>query len=75
MIHIFARKIQHEMDSETYEDWFTKKLLSNVPPKSVVVLDNASIHMWNVKIFVFIYYGDNFCLPKLTKQWCPTYIM
>lgn len=36
--------VHHEMDSETYEDWFINKLLPNIPQHSVIVLDNASYH-------------------------------
>lgn len=37
-----------EMDGERYEEYFTKQLLPNIPPNSVIVLDNASYH--SVKI-------------------------
>ncbi|XP_035233696.1 uncharacterized protein LOC118205516 [Stegodyphus dumicola] len=33
-----------EMNSEYYENWFEKKLLPNLQPNSVTVLDNASYH-------------------------------
>ena len=36
------------MDGERYEEYFTKQLLPNIPPNSVIVLDNASYH--SVKI-------------------------
>ncbi|XP_040076752.1 uncharacterized protein LOC120848794 [Ixodes scapularis] len=31
-----------EMDGQRFEEWFTKKLLPNLKPRSVVVMDNAS---------------------------------
>lgn len=36
--------VHHEMDADTYENWFVNQLLPNVPPESVIVLDNASYH-------------------------------
>ncbi|KAG0421446.1 hypothetical protein HPB47_002659 [Ixodes persulcatus] len=32
------------MDGQRFEEWFTKKLLPNLKPRSVVVMDNASYH-------------------------------
>jgi hypothetical protein len=35
----------HEkMDGEMYEKYFSEQLLPNLPPKSVIVVDNASYH-------------------------------
>lgn len=36
--------VHHEMDADTYENWFVNQLLPNIPPQSVIVLDNASYH-------------------------------
>ncbi|KAH8031591.1 hypothetical protein HPB51_019212 [Rhipicephalus microplus] len=33
-----------EMDGRYFEEWFTDKLLPNIPPKSVIVMDNAPYH-------------------------------
>ena len=33
-----------EMTAEHFEDWFASKLLPNVQPNSLVVMDNASYH-------------------------------
>ena len=33
-----------EMDGKRFEEWFTKKLLPNLKPRSVIVMDNASYH-------------------------------
>jgi hypothetical protein len=33
-----------EMDGEMYEKYFSEQLLPNLPPKSVIVVDNASCH-------------------------------
>ncbi|XP_054287688.1 uncharacterized protein LOC129003422 [Macrosteles quadrilineatus] len=33
-----------EMDADTYEKWFVEQLVPNVPPGTVVVIDNASYH-------------------------------
>ena len=33
-----------EMNSEHFIEWFTQQLLPNIPPTSVIVLDNASYH-------------------------------
>jgi hypothetical protein len=33
-----------EMDGEMYEKYFSEQLLPNLPPKSVIVVDNASYH-------------------------------
>jgi predicted O-methyltransferase YrrM len=32
------------MDGEMYEKYFSEQLLPNLPPKSVIVVDNASYH-------------------------------
>ncbi len=39
-----------EMNSSVYEDWFETKLLPNVPPHSVIVLDNAPYHTAKVEL-------------------------
>jgi hypothetical protein len=46
---IFLRKknaadIHDEMDGEIYEQYFKDQVLQNLPPNSVIVLDNASYH-------------------------------
>ena len=33
-----------EMNARTYEEWFSKQLLPNIPENSVIVLDNAPYH-------------------------------
>nr|XP_037276792.1 uncharacterized protein LOC119169885 [Rhipicephalus microplus] len=33
-----------EMDGRYFEEWFTNKLLPNIPPFSVIVMDNAPYH-------------------------------
>nr|XP_037286294.1 uncharacterized protein LOC119179331 [Rhipicephalus microplus] len=33
-----------EMDGRYFEEWFTDKLLPNIPPNSVIVMDNAPYH-------------------------------
>ena len=39
-----------EMNSTTYEKWFKEQLLPNIPPKSVIILDNASYHSAQVEL-------------------------
>ena len=34
----------HEMDAENFEKWSSEKLIPNLPPRTVVVVDNASYH-------------------------------
>ena len=38
----------HEMNAENYKKWLTEKLIPNLPPKSVLVIDNAPYH--NVEV-------------------------
>ena len=33
-----------EINSEHFMEWFTQQLLPNIPPTSVIVLDNATYH-------------------------------
>jgi hypothetical protein len=33
-----------DMDAALFEKWFSEQLIPNLPPKSVIVLDNASYH-------------------------------
>jgi hypothetical protein len=33
-----------EMDAKRFENWFSGQLLPNIPPNSVIVIDNASYH-------------------------------
>ena len=33
-----------EINSEHFIKWFTQQLLPNIPPTSVIILDNASYH-------------------------------
>lgn len=40
-----------EMNSVCFENWFEKKVLPNLPPNSVVVMDNASYHSRTVEKF------------------------
>lgn len=47
--HVFLAKkgaadFHSEMDGETYEKWFLEQLIPNVPPRSVIVIDNAAYH-------------------------------
>ena len=39
-----------EMNSELYEHWFTTKLIPNIPPNSIIVLDNAPYHTAKVEL-------------------------
>ena len=34
----------NQMNSKVFEEWFKSQLLSNIPPTSVIVMDNASYH-------------------------------
>jgi transposase len=33
-----------QMNGEIFSNWFTERLLPNIPPKSIIILDNASYH-------------------------------
>ena len=33
-----------QMDADKFEKWFQKQLLPNIPPSSIIVMDNASYH-------------------------------
>ena len=33
-----------DMNANVFENWFLEKLISNLPEKSIVILDNASYH-------------------------------
>jgi len=33
-----------QMNADLFQKWFTKKLLPNIPDKSIIVMDNASYH-------------------------------
>ena len=33
-----------EMNTEHYMEWFTQQLLPNLPPNSVIIVDNATYH-------------------------------
>ena len=39
-----------EMNSDVYEKWFKTQLLPNIPPNSVIILDNASYHSAMVEL-------------------------
>ncbi|XP_031354629.1 uncharacterized protein LOC116179062 [Photinus pyralis] len=39
----------NEMDTDTYEKWFIDQLIPNIPPNSVIVIDNASYHSRKVE--------------------------
>jgi hypothetical protein len=39
-----------EMDSKRSEKWFQDKLLPNIPPGSVIVMDNAAHHSHKSKL-------------------------
>jgi hypothetical protein len=46
---VFLRKkntacAHEEMEGEMYEKYLSEQLLPNLPPKSVIVVDNASYH-------------------------------
>jgi len=40
-----------EMNSACFENWFEEKVLPNLPPRSIVVMDNASYHSRTVEKF------------------------
>ena len=44
------------MEHRTFEEWFALKLLPNIPPTSIIVMDNASYHSRRKE-------------PKPTKSW------
>ena len=39
------------MDSFCFEKWFNTQLLPNIPPRSVIVMDNASYHSQRTKAY------------------------
>lgn len=42
---LFTGEYHHEMNDENFKKWLTKKKpLSNLPEKSVIIMDNASYH-------------------------------
>ena len=34
----------HQMNKDNYEKWMKEKVIPNLPPNSVIILDNASYH-------------------------------
>jgi len=38
------------MDSKLFETWFKTRLLPNLPPKTTLVMDNASFHRKSILI-------------------------
>ena len=68
-----------EMTGEHFEEWFREKLLPNIPPNSLIAMDNASYHSrieevlpkasWNKsKMYEqFVYYNVTFS-PHMTKK-------
>lgn len=39
-----TREYHEEMDGPTFKRWFEDQLLPNIPPESVIIMDNASYH-------------------------------
>ena len=39
-----------DMNGAVFEDWFEKKLIPNIPPNSVIVIDNAKYHTRQVEL-------------------------
>ena len=52
----------HEMNHQTFEEWFAVALLPNIPPNSLIVMDNASYHSRRKE-------------PLPTKSWTKTKMM
>ena len=38
-----------KMTGEHFEEWFREKLLPNIPPNSLIAMDNASYHIQGLK--------------------------
>lgn len=80
-----AKNIKHakldyheDMTAELFEKWFADTLLPNIPPNSVIVLDNASYHSRQLKkvptkssrkeeIMDFLYENDLYFESSYTK--------
>ena len=43
-IQINTRDYHDEMTAENFEEWFATKLLPNVPPNGLIVMDNVTYH-------------------------------
>ena len=45
-ITLFQSKADYhdEMDGDTFLKWFREQLIPNIPPNSVIIMDNASYH-------------------------------
>lgn len=39
-----TKDYHEEMDAVVFKDWFVQKLIPNIPPNSVIVMDNTSYH-------------------------------
>ena len=46
-LFLLERKVGIIMDSQVYKEYFSEQLLPNIPPNTIIGLDNASI--WSVK--------------------------
>jgi hypothetical protein len=44
-----AADVHDEMDDKIYGQYFKDQVLQNLPPNSVIVLDNASYHSRNIE--------------------------
>jgi hypothetical protein len=56
-LHLTARNIKHtkvdshqEMNAKVFQGWFEQTLLPELPPRSVIVIDNAPYHseQWEI---------------------------
>ncbi|XP_050514989.1 uncharacterized protein LOC126890178 [Diabrotica virgifera virgifera] len=67
------------MTSSLFKEWFEKKVLSNLPPKSVIVMDNATYHSEQIRkipgvastkkqISDFLYNNDLYFEETYTKK-------
>ncbi|XP_050500852.1 uncharacterized protein LOC126880830 [Diabrotica virgifera virgifera] len=67
------------MTSSLFKEWFEKKVLPNLPPKSVIVMDNATYHSEQIKkipgvgstkkqISDFLYGNDLYFEETYTKK-------
>jgi hypothetical protein len=44
-----AVDVHNKVDGEIYEQYLKEQVLQNLPPNSVIVLDNASYHIRNIE--------------------------
>lgn len=57
-----------EMDGETYEAYFRNQVLPNLPPHSVVVIDNASYHSRKVEAIPTMAWRRNKIIEWITQH-------